>query len=72
VWLFIAKKGADAPVVSYARALESALCFGWIDGQGPPRGDQPQLTSDRFWAVKSGGRMSAVGRSGALTVHFTV
>jgi uncharacterized protein YdeI (YjbR/CyaY-like superfamily) len=33
VWLKIAKKDAGTPTVSYAEALECALCFGWIDGQ---------------------------------------
>jgi uncharacterized protein YdeI (YjbR/CyaY-like superfamily) len=33
VWLKIAKKGALEASVSYADALEAALCFGWIDGQ---------------------------------------
>ncbi len=33
VWLKIAKKGADRATVTYAQALEAALCFGWIDGQ---------------------------------------
>jgi uncharacterized protein YdeI (YjbR/CyaY-like superfamily) len=33
VWLRLAKRGAEHPTVSYAEALESALCFGWIDGQ---------------------------------------
>lgn len=33
LWLQIAKAGAAQPSVSYAQALESALCFGWIDGQ---------------------------------------
>jgi uncharacterized protein YdeI (YjbR/CyaY-like superfamily) len=33
IWLKIAKKGAEAPSVSYAEALETALCYGWIDGQ---------------------------------------
>lgn len=33
VWLRFAKKGAEHPTVSYAEAVESALCFGWIDGQ---------------------------------------
>jgi uncharacterized protein YdeI (YjbR/CyaY-like superfamily) len=33
VWLLLAKKGAAHPTVSYAEAVESALCFGWIDGQ---------------------------------------
>ncbi|HZU56263.1 MAG TPA: YdeI/OmpD-associated family protein [Actinocrinis sp.] len=33
VWLKIAKKDSGIPTVTYAEALEEALCFGWIDGQ---------------------------------------
>lgn len=33
LWLKLAKKGAGVPSISYAEALEGALCFGWIDGQ---------------------------------------
>jgi uncharacterized protein YdeI (YjbR/CyaY-like superfamily) len=33
LWLKIAKKGTNVPSVSYAEALETALCYGWIDGQ---------------------------------------
>lgn len=42
IWLQIAKKGADTLTVSYADALEVALCFGWIDGQ-------KQSHSAQFW-----------------------
>ncbi len=33
IWLKIAKKGTGSISVSYAEALEGALCYGWIDGQ---------------------------------------
>jgi len=33
IWLKIAKKGSGLASVSYAEALDEALCFGWIDGQ---------------------------------------
>ena len=33
IWLKLAKKGSPTPSVSYAEALEEAICFGWIDGQ---------------------------------------
>jgi uncharacterized protein YdeI (YjbR/CyaY-like superfamily) len=33
VWLHFAKKGARTVTVTYADALDTALCFGWIDGQ---------------------------------------
>jgi uncharacterized protein YdeI (YjbR/CyaY-like superfamily) len=34
VWLVLAKKGTLTPTsLSYAQALDEALCSGWIDGQ---------------------------------------
>ncbi|GAA1149548.1 YdeI/OmpD-associated family protein [Nesterenkonia lutea] len=34
VWLVMAKKGVTEPTsLSYAQALQEALCSGWIDGQ---------------------------------------
>lgn len=33
LWMKIAKKMTGAPSVTYAEALESAICYGWIDGQ---------------------------------------
>lgn len=33
LWLKIAKKGSGRTTVTYAEALDLALCFGWIDGQ---------------------------------------
>lgn len=33
VWLKLAKKGAPFRTVTYAEALDGALCYGWIDGQ---------------------------------------
>ncbi len=32
IWLRIYKKGSGAPTVTYAQALDVALCWGWIDG----------------------------------------
>ena len=37
VWLEIAKHGAPQATISYAEAVEIALCFGWIDGQKKAR-----------------------------------
>ena len=42
LWLKLAKKAAGVPSVSYAEAVEVALCWGWIDGQ-------KQSHDDRFW-----------------------
>ena len=40
LWLQIARKGADEPSVTYAEAIEIALCWGWIDGQKKGLDDQ--------------------------------
>jgi uncharacterized protein YdeI (YjbR/CyaY-like superfamily) len=33
VWIKLSKKGSGIPSVSYQEAVDSALCYGWIDGQ---------------------------------------
>ncbi|HLO95471.1 MAG TPA: YdeI/OmpD-associated family protein [Burkholderiaceae bacterium] len=43
LWLQIAKKGAAEPSVTYAEAVEIALCWGWIDGQKKSLDDQHYL-----------------------------
>jgi uncharacterized protein YdeI (YjbR/CyaY-like superfamily) len=42
IWLRLAKKSSGQAALTYAQALDSALCFGWIDGQ-------KQAESDQFW-----------------------
>jgi uncharacterized protein YdeI (YjbR/CyaY-like superfamily) len=42
VWLRIARRSAGRATVSYAQAVESALCHGWIDGQ-------KQAESEHYW-----------------------
>lgn len=46
LWLKIAKRGADEASVSYAEAVEVALCWGWIDGQ--KKGLDAHLFLQRF------------------------
>ncbi len=45
LWLKIAKKDRGIDTVTYAEALDSALCHGWIDGQ---KGS----FDDAFWLQK--------------------
>ncbi|HSW80040.1 MAG TPA: YdeI/OmpD-associated family protein [Candidatus Saccharimonadales bacterium] len=33
IWLQMYKKASNVPSITYAQALDEALCFGWIDGQ---------------------------------------
>jgi uncharacterized protein YdeI (YjbR/CyaY-like superfamily) len=42
LWLKLAKKGAPIASISYDEAVESALCYGWIDGQ-------KGAYDERFW-----------------------
>jgi len=40
VWLVLAKKGTTKPTsLTYDKALDEALCHGWLDGQGGRRDD---------------------------------
>ncbi len=43
VWLRIQKKDSDRQSVTYAKALDVALCYGWIDGQKKSADDQSWL-----------------------------
>ncbi|MEV0462864.1 YdeI/OmpD-associated family protein [Nocardia tengchongensis] len=40
VWLVLHKKGGQTTALTYAQALDEALCFGWIDGQIARRDDE--------------------------------
>ena len=33
IWIQLAKKASGIPSITYAEALDEALCYGWIDGQ---------------------------------------
>src|SRR3546814_6477465 len=46
IWLKIAKKDSGIASVTYAEALDVALCHGWIDGQ--KRGCDAQYFLQRF------------------------
>ena len=45
VWLKIAKKGSGIATVSYPEAVESAICYGWIDSQ-------KGAYDERFWVQR--------------------
>ena len=77
-WLQIAKKGAEPPTVTYDAALDSAICFGWIDGQKRahddtcwlqrftprgPRSKWSQVNRDRVQRLIDDGRMRPAGQA---------
>jgi uncharacterized protein YdeI (YjbR/CyaY-like superfamily) len=45
IWMKLAKKGSGIPSLTYAEALDVALCHGWIDGQ-------KRRHDDRWWLQK--------------------
>lgn len=64
LWLKLAKKGSGIDTVTYAAAVEGALCYGWIDGQAASYDDMYWL--QRFTPRGSKSVWSKVNRSTAL------
>jgi uncharacterized protein YdeI (YjbR/CyaY-like superfamily) len=56
IWLKLAKASGGVPSVTYAQALDVALCFGWIDGQKAAH-------DERFWLQKFTPRRAKSGWS---------
>ncbi len=78
VWLRIAKKDSGERSVSYAEALDAALCQGWIDGQKKSLDERHWLqrftprsarsiwskrNRDRALQLVKAGRMRSAGRA---------
>ncbi len=76
LWLKLAKKSAGIASVSYAEALDIALCYGWIDGQKAsldelfwlqrftprqPRSKWSQVNCKKAEELIAQGRMRAAG-----------
>lgn len=51
IWLMLAKKGSNISSVGYDEAVESALCYGWIDSQNASY-------DNRYWLQKFSPRRS--------------
>lgn len=66
VWLLVAKRDAERPTISYAEAIETALCFGWIDGQ--KKGADGQHWLQRFTPRRARSIWSKVNRAKALAL----
>ena len=72
IWLKIAKKGALEPSVSYAEALDSAICYGWIDGQKAAFDDKywlqkfTQRTAKSIWSKVNCGKAEALIAEGRM------
>ena len=73
VWLVLAKKGTTEPTsLTYADALQEALCFGWIDGQvkGSERPTYRQRFTPRrarsMWSARNVGYVTRLIEEGRL------
>jgi uncharacterized protein YdeI (YjbR/CyaY-like superfamily) len=75
-WVKLAKKNAPTPTVTFPEALESALCYGWIDGQSSrydehhylqrftprkPRSKWSQINREKVTRLIEAGRMKPAG-----------
>lgn len=66
VWLRLAKKDSGLRSITYAEALELALCYGWIDGQ--KRADSEQAWLQRFLPRSDRSVWSRINREKAQTL----
>lgn len=66
LWLRLAKKDAESGSMSYAEALELALCYGWIDGQKKSEHDGYWL--QRFTPRSARSIWSKINREKALAL----
>lgn len=76
VWLVMYHKGSETPTISYADAVEEALCFGWIDSvkntrdhesayqyfaKRKPASKWSKLNKERVKKLMKAGKMHASG-----------
>jgi uncharacterized protein YdeI (YjbR/CyaY-like superfamily) len=66
LWLRLAKKGSGLRSVTYAEALEIALCYGWIDGQ--KRRESQQAWRQRFLPRSANSIWSKINREKVLAL----
>lgn len=73
VWLTLAKKGVTSPTsLTYAQALQEALCQGWIDGQAKRIDDhvyRQRFTPRRarsLWSARNVGYVAALTAQGRM------
>ncbi|MDD9206978.1 YdeI/OmpD-associated family protein [Georgenia sp. 10Sc9-8] len=73
VWLVMHKKGGSVTALTYAQALDEALCFGWIDGQAARRDEgsyRQRMTPRRsgsLWSARNVEHVARLEREGRMT-----
>ncbi len=66
LWVKLSKKGSGKKSITYAEALDVALCYGWIDGQKKGFDDQAWLQKFTPRRAKSGWSKINVGHVARL------
>jgi uncharacterized protein YdeI (YjbR/CyaY-like superfamily) len=66
LWMRLAKTGAGVASISYAEAIEAALCHGWIDGQR--KAESAQFYLQRFSPRTAKSIWSKINRDKALAL----
>ncbi len=66
IWMRLAKKASGIPSITYAEAVESALCYGWIDGHKRPHSGTAWL--QRFTPRRPRSMWSQINRDKALAL----
>lgn len=73
IWLRIFKKASDQKSLTYAEALDLALCYGWIDGQKKPFDGQSWLQKftrrrpTSGWSKTNTRHVARLIKAGAMT-----
>ena len=73
VWLALTKKGGTTTTLTWQQAVDEALCFGWIDGQGRKRDDQTssvRYTPRRprsMWSARNVDHVARLEAEGRMT-----
>lgn len=66
LWVKLAKKGSRTPTLDYLAAVETALCFGWIDSK--KRSYDAEFSLQRFSPRRPHGRWSRINRDRATAL----
>jgi uncharacterized protein YdeI (YjbR/CyaY-like superfamily) len=73
VWLVLAKKGTTEPTsLTYAQALDEALCSGWIDGQVKTRDAATYMQrytprrARSVWSARNVGHITRLAEEGRM------
>jgi uncharacterized protein YdeI (YjbR/CyaY-like superfamily) len=73
IWLRIFKKTSSEKSLTYAQALDQALCYGWIDGQKKPFDEQSWLQkftprrATSGWSKINTEHVARLTKAGAMT-----